>query len=56
MMLFGFFLVTASNRMDQVGQGIASVFTLVLLSMLFMSRRPNVQPREFGVRPDVALR
>ncbi len=56
MMLFGFFLVTVSSRVDQVGQGIASVFTLVLLSMLFMSRRRNVQRREFGVTPDVALR
>ena len=37
MMLFGFFLVTASNRVDQIGQGIASVITLVLLSIFAVS-------------------
>ena len=32
MMLFGFLLVTAGNRVDQVGQGIACLVTLGLLT------------------------
>ena len=44
MMLFGFFLVTASNRVDQIGQGIASVVTLVLLSIFAVRLRRYGQP------------
>jgi hypothetical protein len=44
LMLFGFFLVTASNRVDQIAQGIASVVTLVLLSTFALSLRRNRQP------------
>jgi hypothetical protein len=32
-MLFGFFAVTASNPIDQLGQGIASIVTIVLLAL-----------------------
>jgi hypothetical protein len=43
MMLFGYFLVTVNNRVDQVGQGIASVVTLGLLTgfALHLRRRSH---------------
>jgi len=32
-MLIGFFFVTAGNRIDQIGQGVASIVALVLLAL-----------------------
>jgi hypothetical protein len=42
-MLFGFFFVTAGNRVDQLGQGIASVVAVALLARL--ARRLQQQRR-----------
>jgi len=38
-MLFGFFFVTAGNRVDQAGQGVASVVALLLLALFALHLR-----------------
>jgi hypothetical protein len=49
-MLFGFFVVTAGNRVDQVGQGVASAVAVGLLTAFALRLRQRVCDRE-AARP-----